>query len=39
MMTASDIAAVAVLMAALPSHVEMLEAIVLPSRQAYVGRG
>jgi len=39
MMTAGDIAAVAVLMASLPPHVEMLEAIVLPSRQAYVGRG
>jgi NAD(P)-dependent dehydrogenase (short-subunit alcohol dehydrogenase family) len=39
MMTAEEIAEVAVLMAALPPHVEMLEAIVLPHRQAYVGRG
>ena len=39
MMTAADIADVAVLMASLPPHVEMLEAIVLPHRQAYVGRG
>lgn len=34
-----DIAAVALLMATLPPQVEMLEAIVLPMRQAYVGRG
>jgi NAD(P)-dependent dehydrogenase (short-subunit alcohol dehydrogenase family) len=39
MMTADEIAQVAVLMAALPPHVEMLEAIVLPHRQLYVGRG
>ena len=39
MMTPADIAEVAVLMASLPPHVEMLEAIVLPHRQAYVGRG
>ena len=39
MMTAAEIANVAVLMASLPPHVEMLEAIVLPHRQAYVGRG
>jgi NAD(P)-dependent dehydrogenase (short-subunit alcohol dehydrogenase family) len=39
MMTAAEIAEVAVLMASLPPHVEMLEAIVLPHRQAYVGRG
>jgi NAD(P)-dependent dehydrogenase (short-subunit alcohol dehydrogenase family) len=39
MMTVDEIAEVAVLMAALPPHVEMLEAIVLPSRQLYVGRG
>jgi NAD(P)-dependent dehydrogenase (short-subunit alcohol dehydrogenase family) len=38
-MTHADIAEVAVLMASLPPHVEMLEAIVLPHRQAYVGRG
>ena len=39
MMTPADIAAVALLMATLPPHVELLEAIVLPHRQAYVGRG
>ena len=39
MMSASEIAEVVVLMAALPPHVEMLEAIVLPHRQHYVGRG
>lgn len=39
MMKPADIAAVAVLMAALPAGVEMLEAIVLPSEQLYVGRG
>ena len=39
MMTPEDIARVALLMAALPPHVEMLEAIVLPNRQMYVGRG
>ena len=33
------IAQVALLMATLPPHVEMLEAIVLPHRQQYVGRG
>ena len=33
------IAEVAVLMATLPPHVEMLEAIVLPRQQLYVGRG
>lgn len=39
MMTADELAEVAVLMAALPPHVEMLEAIVLPHKQLYVGRG
>lgn len=39
MMTAGEIAEVALLMATLPPHVEMLEAIVLPHRQMYVGRG
>lgn len=39
MMSADEIAKVALLMAALPPHVEMLEAIVLPHQQQYVGRG
>ncbi len=39
MMTVDEIAEVALLMAALPPHVEMLEAKVLPHRQLYVGRG
>lgn len=39
MMSADDIASVALLMATLPPHVEMLEAIVLPHEQLYVGRG
>ncbi|HZZ73062.1 MAG TPA: SDR family oxidoreductase [Pirellulales bacterium] len=39
MMTADELAEVAQWMAELPPHVEMLEAIVLPHRQAYVGRG
>ncbi|MBW3600978.1 MAG: SDR family oxidoreductase, partial [Planctomycetes bacterium] len=39
MMTVEEIAEVAVLMATLPPHVEMLEAIVLPRDQLYVGRG
>lgn len=39
MMTAAQIAEIALLMATLPPHVEMLEAIVLPHRQQYVGRG
>ncbi|MCI0359420.1 MAG: SDR family oxidoreductase [Planctomycetaceae bacterium] len=39
MMSPDDVARVAVLMATLPPHVEMLEAIVLPNRQMYVGRG
>ncbi len=39
MVTPDEMAEVAVLMAVLPPHVEMLEAIVLPHQQAYVGRG
>jgi len=39
MIAPGDIAEVALLMATLPPHVEMLEAIVLPHRQMYVGRG
>jgi NAD(P)-dependent dehydrogenase (short-subunit alcohol dehydrogenase family) len=39
MMTVDEIADVAVLMATLPPHVAMLEAIVLPRDQLYVGRG
>lgn len=39
MMTADELAEVAVLMATLPPHVNMLEAIVLPVEQLYVGRG
>jgi NAD(P)-dependent dehydrogenase (short-subunit alcohol dehydrogenase family) len=39
MISVTDVAEVALLMAALPPHVEMLEAIVLPHQQAYVGRG
>jgi NAD(P)-dependent dehydrogenase (short-subunit alcohol dehydrogenase family) len=39
MIAAEDLARVALLMATLPPHVEMLEAIVLPMAQKYVGRG
>lgn len=39
MMSVEEIAEVALLMATLPAHVEMLEAIVLPHQQLYVGRG
>lgn len=39
MMRPDEVAEVAVLMATLPPHVEMLEAIVLPHEQVYVGRG
>jgi NAD(P)-dependent dehydrogenase (short-subunit alcohol dehydrogenase family) len=39
MMTVDEIAQAAVLMATLPPHVNMLEAIVLPVGQLYVGRG
>lgn len=39
MMTCEELAETALLMATLPSHVNMLEAIVLPVGQLYVGRG
>lgn len=39
MMSAAEIAEVALLMATLPPHVATLEAIVLPINQLYVGRG
>jgi NAD(P)-dependent dehydrogenase (short-subunit alcohol dehydrogenase family) len=39
MMSVADLADVALLMATLPPHIEMLEAIVLPRDQLYVGRG
>jgi NAD(P)-dependent dehydrogenase (short-subunit alcohol dehydrogenase family) len=39
MMTVDELAETAVLMATLPAHVNMLEAIVLPVGQLYVGRG
>lgn len=39
MMTAAELAQAALAMAALPPHVNMLEAIVLPIGQLYVGRG
>ena len=39
MITVDEIAEVALLMAVLPPHVEMLKAIVLPRNQLYVGRG
>lgn len=39
MMTIDELAQAAVLMATLPPHVNMLEAIVLPVGQLYVGRG
>jgi NAD(P)-dependent dehydrogenase (short-subunit alcohol dehydrogenase family) len=39
MMTPEELAAVAVTIAALPAHVNLLEAIVLPNEQLYVGRG
>jgi len=38
-MNVAEIAEVAVLMATLPPHMNMLEAIVLPVKQAYLGRG
>ena len=38
-MTIDELAQAAVLMATLPPHVNMLEAIVLPVEQLYVGRG
>jgi NAD(P)-dependent dehydrogenase (short-subunit alcohol dehydrogenase family) len=39
MMSVEEIAQAAVLMATLPPHVNMLEAIVLPTEQLYIGRG
>ncbi len=39
MMTVEELAQAAILMATLPSHVNMLEAIVLPLGQLYLGRG
>ncbi|UCF92763.1 MAG: SDR family oxidoreductase [Desulfobacterales bacterium] len=39
MMTPAELAQTAVTIAALPGHVNMLEAIVLPVRQLYLGRG
>ena len=39
MMEIEELAEVALLMATLPSHVEMLDATVLPRDQVYVGRG
>lgn len=39
MMTPDELATAVVTMAALPLHVNMLEAVVLPVRQAYLGRG
>ncbi len=39
MMTAEELAEVAVLMASQPAHINVLEAIVLPVQQAYLGRG
>lgn len=39
MLEIDELAEVAVLMASLPPHVEMLESIVLPRDQLYVGRG
>lgn len=39
MMTAQELAEVAVQMAAMPPHINFLEAIVLPTTQDYIGRG
>jgi NAD(P)-dependent dehydrogenase (short-subunit alcohol dehydrogenase family) len=39
MMAAEELAQVVVLMASLPPHINMLEAIVLPTEQLYLGRG
>ncbi len=38
-MQAEELAEVAITMAALPSHISMLEAIVMPVSQPYIGRG
>jgi hypothetical protein len=39
MMAASELAEAALVMASLPPHVNMFQAIVLPTEQLYVGRG
>ena len=39
MMTRDELAETALLMACLPPHVNVLEAVVLPVEQLYVGRG
>ena len=39
MMAPEEVAGVVVTMAALPPHINLLEAIVLPTTQAYLGRG
>lgn len=39
MMTPDELASVAVIMAALPAHVNLIDAIVLPVEQLYIGRG
>jgi hypothetical protein len=39
MMTVDELAAAAVAMAAMPDHVNMLEATVLPVGQLFIGRG
>ncbi|MBM3947025.1 MAG: SDR family NAD(P)-dependent oxidoreductase [SAR202 cluster bacterium] len=39
MMTADELAEMALLMVTLPPHINVLEAIVLPTEQLYVGRG
>jgi NAD(P)-dependent dehydrogenase (short-subunit alcohol dehydrogenase family) len=39
MMTADELAETALLMVSLPPHINMLEAIVLPVEQLYIGRG
>lgn len=38
-MQASELAEAAIAMAALPAHISMLEAIVMPVAQSYIGRG
>jgi NADP-dependent 3-hydroxy acid dehydrogenase YdfG len=39
MMTVQEIAETVLHMASLPAHMNMLEAIVLPVEQLYIGRG
>ena len=39
MMTPDELASVVLTAAALPNHVNMLESIVLPREQPYIGRG